>query len=44
LLLQAAPFVFLAAAARARVIPADLVVGIKGHDLVTLPREIREDK
>jgi hypothetical protein len=44
LLIQAAPFVFLAAATRARIIPADILAGMKGHDLVTLPREIREDK
>jgi hypothetical protein len=37
-LFQAAPFELLAAAAGARVIPADLLVGMKGHDLVTLPR------
>jgi hypothetical protein len=43
-LLQTAPFVFLAAAAGARVIPADLLVGMKGHDRVTLPRDIREGK
>ncbi|MGA8101681.1 MAG: hypothetical protein WB869_05980 [Candidatus Acidiferrales bacterium] len=43
-LLQTAPFVFLAAAAGARVIPADLLVAMKGHDRVTLPRDIREGK
>ena len=43
-LLQTAPFVLLSAAAGARVIPADLLVDMNGHDLVTLPREIREDK